>query len=243
MCIARRKEINRFLLVCDEWYKVLEIRGLMNVEQRELLRKWIIERHYANVKDSVVSLVIDKCSIPKKKEKKQMQQKTREKMKGKQEMPSKKGGNEIMKDEDEVDNKKMERMEEETKWLEEEETKWMAEEETKWIEKGTKRINEESKRIKEETKRINEETKRINEETKRIKEKTMQQIRRDEIKGKQEVQRERGGKETINDKDEVDSKKTERMEEESRETKWMEEDETKWMAEEETKWIEKNKAD
>ena len=37
----------------------------MDVGQRDLLRKWIMERQYANVENSVVSMVIDKCLLPK----------------------------------------------------------------------------------------------------------------------------------------------------------------------------------
>ena len=57
--VSYKEEISKFLSVCDEWYKVLEPQGLMNVEQREMLRKWIIERQYANIEDSVVSFLID----------------------------------------------------------------------------------------------------------------------------------------------------------------------------------------
>ena len=60
------QERYEFLSICDEWYRVLEPRGLMNIEQRELLREWISTRQYANTEDSVVSLVIEKCSKPKK---------------------------------------------------------------------------------------------------------------------------------------------------------------------------------
>ena len=62
------QERSKFLSICDEWYRVLEPRGLMNIEQRELLRKWISTRQYANTEDSIVSLVIEKCSEPKKEE-------------------------------------------------------------------------------------------------------------------------------------------------------------------------------
>ena len=40
----------------------------MNIEQRELLREWISTRQYANTEDPIVSLVIEKCSEPKKEE-------------------------------------------------------------------------------------------------------------------------------------------------------------------------------
>ena len=53
------EERTKFLSVCDEWYKVLEPRELMNVEQTNMLRQWIIERQYANIGDSVVSVVIE----------------------------------------------------------------------------------------------------------------------------------------------------------------------------------------
>ena len=62
------QERSKFLSICNIWYKVLEPRGLMNIEQRELLRKWISTRQYANTEDPIVSLVIEKCSEPKKEE-------------------------------------------------------------------------------------------------------------------------------------------------------------------------------
>ena len=40
----------------------------MNVEQSELLKKWISTRQYANTEDPDVSLVIEKCLKPKKEE-------------------------------------------------------------------------------------------------------------------------------------------------------------------------------
>ena len=58
-------ERSKFLSICDEWYKVLEPQRLMNIEQREMLRKWINDRHYANAEDSVVSNMIQNCSMPK----------------------------------------------------------------------------------------------------------------------------------------------------------------------------------
>ena len=60
----------KFLSICDEWYRVFEPRGLMNIGQRELLREWISTRQYANTEDPIVSLVIEKCSKPKKEEEK-----------------------------------------------------------------------------------------------------------------------------------------------------------------------------
>ena len=67
------QERSKFLLVCNEWYRVLEPRGLMNIEQKELLREWISTRQYANTKDPDVSLLIEKCSkLKKEEEKKQM---------------------------------------------------------------------------------------------------------------------------------------------------------------------------
>ena len=62
------QERSEFLSICDDWYRVLEPRGLMNIEQKELLREWISTRQYANTEDPVVSLVIEKCSEPKKEE-------------------------------------------------------------------------------------------------------------------------------------------------------------------------------
>ena len=56
------QESAEFLSICDEWYRVLEPQGLMNFEQRELLREWISTRQYMNTEDPVVSLVIDTCS-------------------------------------------------------------------------------------------------------------------------------------------------------------------------------------
>ena len=55
------QERSKFLSICDEWYRVLEPRGLMNIEQRELLREWISNRQYANIEDPDVALVIEKC--------------------------------------------------------------------------------------------------------------------------------------------------------------------------------------
>ena len=56
---------SKFLSICDEWYEVLEPRGLMYIEQRKLLGEWISTRQYANTEDPVVSLVIAKCATPK----------------------------------------------------------------------------------------------------------------------------------------------------------------------------------
>ena len=56
------QERSKFLSICDEWHIFLEPRGLMNIEQRELLREWISTRQYADTEDPVVSLVIQKCS-------------------------------------------------------------------------------------------------------------------------------------------------------------------------------------
>ena len=59
------RDKSKFLLICDEWYDVLEPRGLMNIKDRELLREWINGRQYANAEDPVVSNMIQKCSRPK----------------------------------------------------------------------------------------------------------------------------------------------------------------------------------
>ena len=61
------QEISKFLSICDEWFRVLEPQGMMNI-QRDLLREWISTRQYANTEDPIVSLVIEKCSKPKKEE-------------------------------------------------------------------------------------------------------------------------------------------------------------------------------
>ena len=63
-----KQEKSKFVSICYEWHKVLEPQGLMNIEQRELLREWISTRQYANTEDPIVSLVIEKCSEPKKEE-------------------------------------------------------------------------------------------------------------------------------------------------------------------------------
>ena len=63
-----KSERSKFLSICEEWYRALEPRGLMNIEQRELLREWISTRQYANTEDPVVSLVLEECSKPKKEE-------------------------------------------------------------------------------------------------------------------------------------------------------------------------------
>ena len=56
------KEKSKFLSICDEWYRVLEPQGLMNIDQIDLLRKWISDRQYANAEDPVVSMVIERTS-------------------------------------------------------------------------------------------------------------------------------------------------------------------------------------
>ena len=61
-----KQERSKFLSICDEWYTVLEPRGMMNVEQKNLLREWISTRQYANPDDPIVSLVLSKCSVAKK---------------------------------------------------------------------------------------------------------------------------------------------------------------------------------
>ena len=43
-CPLYTRERTTFLLVCDEWYKILEPQGLMTNRERKLLREWIIER-------------------------------------------------------------------------------------------------------------------------------------------------------------------------------------------------------
>ena len=62
------QERSKFLSICNIFFRVLEPQGLMNIEQKELLREWISTRQYANTEDPIVSLVIEKCSEPKKKE-------------------------------------------------------------------------------------------------------------------------------------------------------------------------------
>ena len=62
------QEISKFQSICDDWYRVLEPHGLMNIENRELLREWISTRQYAKTEDPIVSLVIEECSKPKKEE-------------------------------------------------------------------------------------------------------------------------------------------------------------------------------
>ena len=68
---------SKFLSICDEWYRVLEPRGLMNFEQRELQREWISTRQYANTEDPVVLLVINECSNLMRWKRKQMKQNIR----------------------------------------------------------------------------------------------------------------------------------------------------------------------
>ena len=63
------QERSKFLTICDEWYRVLEPQGLMNIEQRELLMEWISTRQYANNEDPVVALAIGECLTPEKRKK------------------------------------------------------------------------------------------------------------------------------------------------------------------------------
>ena len=65
---SHEQEKSKFLSICDEWYTVLEPHELMNIEQRYLLMEWISTRQYANTKDPIVSIVIEKCSEARKKE-------------------------------------------------------------------------------------------------------------------------------------------------------------------------------
>ena len=76
----------KFMSISDEWYRVLEPRGLMNIEQKELLREWISTRQYENTEDPIVSLVIEKYSEPKKEEE---ERKWREAEKMREEMMTK----------------------------------------------------------------------------------------------------------------------------------------------------------
>ena len=57
------QERSKFLSICDEWYRVLEPQGLMNIEQRELLREWISTRQYANTEDPIVSLLRNSVGV------------------------------------------------------------------------------------------------------------------------------------------------------------------------------------
>ena len=59
---SNEPERSKFLLICDEWYRVLGPQRLMNIE---LLREWISTRQYANTEDPVVSMVVTKCSVSK----------------------------------------------------------------------------------------------------------------------------------------------------------------------------------
>ena len=77
------QERSKFLSICDEWYRVLEPQGLMNIEQSELLREWISTRQYANTEDPIVSLVIEKCSEPKKREEERKWQEVKKDERGK----------------------------------------------------------------------------------------------------------------------------------------------------------------
>ena len=69
------QERSLFLSICEEWYRVLEPRGLMNKEQRELLREWISTRKYANTEDPIVSQVLGKLSNVEVKKKKRRKKK------------------------------------------------------------------------------------------------------------------------------------------------------------------------
>ena len=55
------QEKSKFMSICDEWYRILEPQGLMNIEEKKMLREWIANRRYANTEDPGVSLVITKC--------------------------------------------------------------------------------------------------------------------------------------------------------------------------------------
>ena len=68
-CALYKEEKTKFLSVCNEWYKVFKPHGLMDSRQRDMLKKWIFERQYANIDDSVVSMMIEICSIAKNEEK------------------------------------------------------------------------------------------------------------------------------------------------------------------------------
>ena len=87
-CPLYIQERTTFLSVCNEWCKALEPQGLMTNGENKLLKNWIIERKYANIKDSIVSLMIEKCSTPKKEEKKRKKEeakKRKEKAKNREE--------------------------------------------------------------------------------------------------------------------------------------------------------------
>ena len=62
----------------------------MNTEQEVMLMKWITERQYANIEDSVVSMMIEKCSFPRKEE---QRRKKEEVEKQKQEKVEQRGEN------------------------------------------------------------------------------------------------------------------------------------------------------
>ena len=66
------QEISKFLSICDEWYRVLEPQGLMDIEQRELLMEWISTRQYANTEDPVVAFAIGECLTAKKEKKREL---------------------------------------------------------------------------------------------------------------------------------------------------------------------------
>ena len=70
-------EKSKFLAICDEWYRVLEPRGLMNIQQRDLLREWISTRQYANTKDPFVSFLIENVQNGRKEETNKMRNKKR----------------------------------------------------------------------------------------------------------------------------------------------------------------------
>ena len=124
------QEMSKFLTICDEWYRFLEPRGLMNVEQRELLREWISARQYANAEDPTVSLLIEKCLISKRREmeaadeQKRKQKEDEIKAIRKEAMKQRRKENKMkkaMKDkEEEKDVMKMTRISEEEKEVEEE---------------------------------------------------------------------------------------------------------------------------
>ena len=54
-----KQEVTKFLSVCNEWYNVLELRGMGRLDPE--LEDWISGRQYANINDDVVSMVITKC--------------------------------------------------------------------------------------------------------------------------------------------------------------------------------------
>ena len=80
-------EKSKFLSICDKWYTALEPENMMNDLQKELLRKWIMDGGYTNMKDSVVSMVIRKIT-----------RSGRKYLRGRRRMKTKKWRNIIMKD-------------------------------------------------------------------------------------------------------------------------------------------------